>query len=390
MTEDTELSTLRRKAGTGRAPSDGAGMTPAKAFRLAVSKAAEVELGLAARALAIKEEQLNQPQLLDTLDGEALLLLLEGPHDARGVAIFDIQALSALIEVQTLGNVLASEAANRRPTLIDSAMCEAVLNRVLEEFEEHLVDTAAADWAMGFRFGKRISSLRLLGLALVDIPYRLFHLPLDLSDGAKQGLLQIVLPAQGVRLQPSGAGGDGGWTQAMENVVGDSHVDITGVLHRVEKSLSEVQAMVIGDLITVPQSAISNISMEGSDGCVVGGARLGQQNGFRAMRVSASNTGLPSTPNPAADLPELDSAPMDLAAEMPDAMPAAMPSALDDAVGADAFPAMDIGMPDMDAMAGVAPMGDLPDLPDLPMATAPVDGGDDIPMAAMPMDIEIA
>ncbi len=115
MTEQTELSTLRRKAGTGRAPSDGVGMTPAKALRLAVSKAAEVELGLAVRALSIKEEQLNQPQLLDALDGDALLLMLEGPHDARGVAIFDIQALSALIEVQTLGNVIASEAAKRRP-----------------------------------------------------------------------------------------------------------------------------------------------------------------------------------------------------------------------------------------------------------------------------------
>jgi len=59
MTEQTELSTLRRKAGTGRAPSDGAGMTPAKAFRLAVSKASEVELGLAARAQTIKEEPLR-------------------------------------------------------------------------------------------------------------------------------------------------------------------------------------------------------------------------------------------------------------------------------------------------------------------------------------------
>lgn len=313
-------------------------MTPAKAFRLAVSKASEVELGLAARAQTIKEEPLSQPQLLEALDGEALLLMLEGPHDARGVAIIDMQALSAVIEVQTLGSVIAAEATKRRPTRIDSAMCEAVLDRVLQEFEGQLADTVAADWSAGFRVGKQISSLRLLGMALADIPYRLFYLPLDLADGAKQGLLQIALPAQWARGQQVGVGGDDGWAQAMENAVGDSHVGITGVLHRVQKTLSEVQAMVVGDLIDVPKSAISNVSMEGADGCVVGGARLGQQNGFRALRVTGADAALPPMTNLAGELPA-----QDLLREM------------------------DIPMPEMDGTGGDAPLGDLPDLPMTPM-----------------------
>lgn len=403
MTEQTEHSTLQRKAGTGRAPSDGAGMTAPKAFRLALSKAAEVELGMALRAQTIKEEMLNQAQVLDALDGEALLLMLEGPHDARGVAIFDIQALSAVIEVQTLGNVIASEAPARRPTRIDSAMCEALLDRVLKEFEKHLLGTAAADWSRGFRFGKQISSLRLLGLALNDVPYRLFHLPLDLADGAKQGMLQIVLPAHGVRPQAGAASGDDGWAQAMELVVGEGQVEITGVLHKVQKTLSEVQAMVIGDLINVPQTAVSSVLMQGSDGCEVGNARLGQQNGFRALRVSDDDALVPPMNKLVADAPTVNMAATglpdaDLSGDMPAmdmAMPADMGAMPDIGGGGDAaaFPTIDIPMPDMADGGGAAPMGDLPDLPMMPMDAAPMEGLDDLamaPMAAAPMDIEIA
>lgn len=387
MTEQTEHSTLRRKAGTGRAPSEGAGMNAAKAFRLAVSKAAEVELGLAVRVQAIKEEQVDHAQVLEALDGEALLLMLEGPHDARGVAIFDIQALSAVIEVQTLGNVIASEAAQRRPTRIDSAMCEAVLNRVLREFEGHLLDTPAADWATGFRFGNQVSSLRLLGLALVDFPYRLFHLPLDLADGAKQGLLQIVLPAQGAQRQPSIAGGDNGWAQALEQVVGESHVEITGVLNRVQKTLSEVQAMTVGDLIDVPRSAISGVSMEGSDGCVVGGARLGQQTGYRALRVSGSDAVLPLMTDPAENSVASDLPLPNLSGEM-SAEDTHVVAEVGDSDDTATFSTVDIPMRDMGGTGGDAPLGGLPNLPMMPMM--PMEGNDDLPVAAMPMDVEIS
>lgn len=410
MTEQTEHSTLRRKAGTGRAPSDGAGMTAPKAFRLALSKAAEVELGLPMRAQIIKEELVNQAQVLEALDDESLLLMLEGPHDARGVAVFDLQALSALIEVQTLGKVLTTEAAKRRPTRIDGAMCEVLLDRVLKEFEGHLKETASSDWCKGYRFDKQVTSLRLLGLALTDVPYRLFHLPLDIADGAKQGLLQIVLPAQGVR-RKTAVGVDGGWEQSMKLAVGDSHVEISGVLHRTQQTLAQVQAMQVGDLLAVPQACISGVSMEGSDGCFVGNARLGQQNGFRALRISGAEIGPPAAVKPVSNLagdtgatgagfPAADMSTADFPAEMTDtdmAMPAAMPAmdGLPDIGGlgdAPDFPAVDFPMPDMEGGAEVAPMGDLPDLPMMPMDAAPMEGLDDLEMApmAMPMDIEIA
>lgn len=384
MNDQTEISAIRRKAGAGRVPTDGAGMTPAKAFRLAVSKAAEVELGLAVRVKSIKEELLNQAQLLEVLDGESLLLMLEGPENGKGIAVFDMQVVSAVIEVQTLGFVVASKANARPPTRTDSAMCEAMLDRVLQEFEGHLTDGSSAFWATGFRFDRQMENLRLLGLALEDVPYRMFHLQLDMADGAKLGDVQIIMPAEGISRKKANDAADGGWAQAMEHTVGDSHVEISGVLHRVQKSLTEVQVMKVGDLIALPKSAIGNVVLEGADGCDVGVARLGQQNGYRALRI----TGAQSEPavmdkplaQPAMDFPTSDMSAMGEASAMGDA----------------AFPEVDLPMPPMSPIGAEAgePMGDLPDLPMMPMQAAPMDEINDIPMAepmaAMPMDIEIA
>lgn len=391
MTDQNELSVLRRKAGVGRDPSDGAGMSAAKAFRLAISKASEVELGLAVRVLSFKEAQVNQAKLLEALDGDALLMMLEGPEGGKGIAVFDMQVLSALIEVQTLGQVIRTEAKPRPPTRTDSAMCEAMLDRVLQGFEGHLADSSSAGWATGFRFQKQIGSLRLMGLALEDVPYRLFHLQLDLADGAKQGVLQIALPALGVSRKQAGAGGDDGWAQAMENTVNDSHVTISAVLHRVQKTLADVQALQVGDEIVLPKSSISAVSMEGSDGCIVGVARLGQKNGFRALRMTGDEPGPQPLPMAdlvadmaAADVPALDFP----APNMPDPMSGEGLEPLPDLM------AMPVEMDAMATEAGAAPMADFPDLPMMPMEGAPVEDSENIsmatPMAAMPVDIEIA
>ena len=382
MNDQTELSALRRKAGTGRAPTDGVGMTPAKAFRLALSKAAQVVLGLAVRVQSIKEDRLNQAQLLDALDKDALLLMLEGPHGIKGVAVFDTQALAAVIEVQTLGNVMQSEAAHRRPTNTDSAMCEAVLNRVLQEFEGHLAASTAADWATGFRFEKRIESVRLLGLALEDVDYRMFHLPLDLADGAKQGTLLIVLPAEGAGRGQLASGGEKGWMQAMEKAVCASHADIQAVLHRAQVSLATVRGFQPGDLVTVPKSAISEVTMEGNDGRVVGVARLGQQNGFRALRIS---DGLAVTAlSEASQI--IDTTPVDGALDTPTEMDVPVAEAEHAAM-----PMIDMPMAPMDPIGGQdgeVPIPD-PDMPMMPMENAPMGDVEAMPMAAMPMDIEI-
>lgn len=348
-------------------------MTPAKAFRLAVAKAAQIELGLPVQVLSVKESQLDHAQLLEELDTDSLLLMLEGPQGAIGVAVIDIQVVAALIEVQTLGRVIASEAVKRRPTRTDSAMCEAVLDQILQRFETYLVDSSAADWATGYRFDKLIGNVRVLGLALADVSYRTFDLELNLSDMAKQGVLQIVLPANAVCEDKTESEPGAAWRQTLGENIGESQAEVFAVLHRLQMPLAEAQALKLDDLISVPKSAVSEIVIEGSDGVVVGSARLGQQNGYKALRMTDSTAGAPPLAAAVSDISALDV----LTLEQAD----------DEGGGAEIEPQMpNLEMNTPEAGSGPA----LPDLPMTPMADAPIGDLGDMPMAAMPMDIEIA
>jgi len=374
MGETTQLTTLQRKAGAGRGESESAGMTPAKALRLALSKAAQDELSLALRVQGVAETRVNQLGLLAALSDDLLLLLLEGPQGGLGIVAFDIQALAALIEVQTMGQVLKSPATPRRATATDSAMCGPLLDRVLPEFEGHLTGSAAERWAAGFRFGKRVENVRLLGLRIDETDYRLFRISLDMADGAKQGEMLLALPADGCARLNVGADGGHGWAQMLQKTVQASHVELLAVLHRTQVPLAAATAFKTGDLVPVPQSAIAEVQLEGADGRIVGQARLGQQNGHRALRITDGTTA-------------------DTSAGGGDGMvnitPRAAPEPMMDALG-------DLALPDGD-LSGEMPMapmdldseGALPDLPMTPMDDLPAVDIGEMPMAAMPMDMDI-
>lgn len=392
MSEHGELTTLQRKAGAGRSPFDAAGMTPAKALKAAFLKAAQAELGLSVRAASLTETRLNHAEATKDIDENLLILTLDGPIGGLGFMLVDSQVLAAIIEIQTLGFVKKSPAVPRKATNTDKAMIKPVINRCLQKFAEFLIGGLAETWATGFSIGERIKNARLLGLRLEDIEFRRLTVSLDLGDGAKQGEIVFVFPAFGNRAVADLPGRD--WAQDLVETVQASHGELNAILHRTLQPLNKVRSFKVGDQIGVPISAISEIVMEGVDGQIVGVARLGQQNGFRALRVvvgeieSAAKTATSpaavqntQSPEPAmpvlGDLPAMgDVGTVDLAVntDLPN-----MDSGSENSTPMD-IAIQDTGLPDI----GMAPLGDFPDLPDIAtddMAMAPLD--------AMPIDMAI-
>lgn len=374
MGETKQLTAIERKAGAGRGESDTAGMTPAKALRLALSRSAQEELSLPLRVQGLTETRVNQPGLLSELSDDLLLLLLEGHQGGAGLVALDIDTLAALIEVQTMGQVLKSPAVQRQTTVTDSAMCEPFLDRLLQEFAKYLEGSSAALWATGFRFAEPVESVRLLGLRIDEADYRLFRVSMDYADGAKQGEMLLALPADGgLRMKEDPAGGQD-WAQMLQKAVQASHVELRAILHRVQMPLAKASAFKPGDLVQVPQNAIGAVQLEGIDGRIVGVARLGQQNGNKALRISAC-----TVPGALAD------GAGDMAKSASGGDPDTLTHAVDDRpmTNGDTAPER--------PMLAAAQDG----VPDLPMARMDgslendVDHIGEMPMAAMPMDMEI-
>ncbi|PIE16450.1 MAG: hypothetical protein CSA68_02550 [Rhodobacterales bacterium] len=310
MTQQSELSTLQRKAGVGRDPLGGVGMTPLKALRLAMARAAQAQFSLALRATNLTQDRLRQADLLAQIEPDALLVLLDGPPGAHGFVAVDLQTLASVIEVQTMGRVSATPAQERQPTRTDAAMVKPLIDGVVQGLVKYLKGSPDESWATGYEFGGWVENARLLGLRLKDVQYRLFCADLELADGAKRGKLMMGLPAVGLRAVPDAEGGGQNWSKELRETLQASRIELDAVLYRTQMALKQVLALKPGDLVPVPVTTIGDVVIEGVDGRIIGHARLGQQHGYRALRISGLPDGAPQQAPPMPPEPHMTEQPI--------------------------------------------------------------------------------
>lgn len=359
MSDERQLTAMHRKAGAGRPPPEIGRATAATALRVAVAQAAEDVAALVALAASVDEKRTVRETFVEELPEHALLALCEGPESRFGMVVIDPQALAALIEVQTTGRVVPHKAEPRAPTRTDAILSADFINRLQEVFAEMAAeaDLPVLPAIEGFRYALPLSDARAVSMTLEDIPYRQFTLTLDMGGGAKEGQLQLLFPYDPPRRRPA----DGEATETLAETVMDSQAEMQVVLHRLDMPLQAVRALTVGQLMPVPQEALSSLVLEGVTGEQVSVGRLGQVNGHRAVRI-VDEAASREAGSVAAPMPAIQEAPAGL--DMPPAMP--------DPISADPGlpPLGGDGLPPLGG-DGLPPLGGGDDLPPL--------GGGDLP-----------
>ncbi|WP_322865969.1 FliM/FliN family flagellar motor C-terminal domain-containing protein [Aquicoccus sp. G2-2] len=298
MSEAGRTPILQRKARSGREEHQARTMTPARALRLAFARAADELFDLALAVTAMEISACGQPGVIGAFAQERLIMVLDGPDGAIGAASVDMQIIAGLIEMQTMGQVTRRAAEPRKPTQTDAALIAPLLNATLSGFAAGLAADLAGDQAKnqasnqagqaaaGFRFGAMIEGPRLLGLLLDAPDFHLFRLTLDLGGGGKQGELVLALPVCPVS-PPEGeaAGGTGQETQLGQGALMAAHAPMAAVLHRLSLPLAELVALKPGERLDIPREALARTRLEDGRGEGIVTCRLGQINGFRAVRL---------------------------------------------------------------------------------------------------------
>lgn len=292
MSKTVSNDVLKRKARLGREEHQARVMSPARALRLSLARAADDLFDMALTVSGIHSEQLAQSGLLRALDDEMLLLVLDGPGGILGVASVDIQVLSGLIEMQTMGKVIATAADARLPTQTDAAMVAPLLDAVLLEFAENLSSDDQFKWTKGYRFGARIENARMMGLLLEAQDFHCFRIQVDMANGAKRGeiMLSIPVPEADVPMPGDKRGKRGVDKDAVYETLGQgafqaAEAVLDVVLHRMSLPLSELGALKAGDVLNLPRESLSETRLEVGKEHPVGYCHLGQINGFRAVRL---------------------------------------------------------------------------------------------------------
>ena len=316
MAKADEKSVIHRKAMGARSDFDARVMSPAKALRLALAKAADKLFDLALTVTMVEQQARAHGKLQKDVGDDGLLVLLDGAGGARGALKVDIQVLAALIEVQTMNTVRKVVADPRPVTPTDAAIVSPLVNAMLDGFDEQLKAAAPEYEKQAFRFGDMFEDARTMAMALEAPEYDVYRLTLDIEEGAKTGVLTLILP-QLAKIMPdnkaakSGAAGD----IKLEKSALEAPVALDTVLARISLPLKKICELAPGMQLPIDGESLKRAELVASGGQVIAKVRMGQVNGWRAVRLDQAgaaradiNDGLDSrksrTPAPSAELPE--------------------------------------------------------------------------------------
>lgn len=385
MISDSPNAVLRRKTSAAREVWQARAMSPAKALKLAFARAADDLMDLAMAVSSVEADTPGAEEMLGALAEGELLVLLDGPDGSIGVAALAFPVVAGLVEMLTMGRVMGGAPEPRQPTRTDAAMIAPLIDAAFANLEELLEGEAAAGQFAGYRFGVMLDNPRMVGLAIEATDFSRYRMRLDVA-GARDGEVTLALPLREATppAAEEGAEGEAPATMPLGPVLMAARARLDAVLHRVSLPLSEVRRLKPGDLLEVPRSALSDTVLEAGPRHRIAEVRLGQLNGFRAVRLTpadgAAAAGHAGTGPPPAEPPAPGAE-----AATPDAAEGGEPPGPEDMPG----PGAPMEMGDLPSFDDLPQLDDLPELGDLPqLDDLPELGGegDDLPdFGAAPM-----
>ena len=325
------------------------------------------------------------------LPERALLAVLEGTRDRLGVLALCPALLASVIEMQTLGRVTTRPVPARRPTRTDATISADLVNAFLAELGHELAGLEAMPMLAEWRYATYLDDPRALCLMLEDVAMLRLAISFRMgAGGQRDGSILLALPVSARASRPAAvarlagagdatAGPGAGPENALSALAGlvpaaaatlsapgaapappadlaaevrEAPVTLVGVLCRRRLSLGSLRAMGPGSLIALPPNALDEARVETVHGQLLAQGRLGEAEGFHAIRLRPAAPARSATPEgPGACGPGTDGL----------APPLARHTAVPPPVGGPVEPpAADLDQPDPFRMTGA----DAPELPD--------------------------
>ncbi len=253
-----------------------------------MAKAADRLYAMALTVLTVEQRTVPHSDLQQEVGEDGLLVLLDGNSGLRAGVRLDPGLMTALIEVQTTGHVRSGDAESRPATQTDAAIIAPMIDAVLSGFAEQMAAAAPNQIVPDYRFGDRIEGARLLSLAMEAPEYELFRINLDIENGTRDGLVVLAFPQEVLTaLGSTDDHNDGAPRFTLEDMALTAPVTLDVVVARLTLPLHEVSAFAVGMTLPVGKGSLEDTLLLASKGHKVAKVKLGQLNGFRAVRLCA-------------------------------------------------------------------------------------------------------
>ena len=291
MSQRAENSVLHRLLRTKTTDSELSQMSIAKALRWSFARAGDAVLDTATLVSNFAESDVIPENMNTDLPSPAMILKLHGPSEDVGVAYICMQVVGAVIEAQTIGQILSMPAADRHPTQTDAALIAGFLGSVLTSFGNLAQECDPRPPFDGFRVGALLQDARAAQMTLEDAKHIKLSISLDFAIGAKTGVIHLILPAER-KADKQGMQNDEHWRGTLENSVLGTSVWLGAVLCKLNLPLSKIGELAKDDVICLTGASVDGVTLVGSDGSTVMKARLGRSGQVRAVRINLSTSSL--------------------------------------------------------------------------------------------------
>lgn len=270
-------------------------ISPMRQMRRALGRAADKAVGLSASVLGIAEDEQDAEGLIETGPEGWVVLGLRGAGAAglTGLFLLDPALRSALVEMQTMGNLLPAADQERAVTGTDAMMCAPFADQLMKQLAEAgfgAGEFEPANYDMG-----PIEDLRTAGLVMTQGAYRSWRITVQLGGGDRQGEIMIAMrPKVTVMAEPSNS--TQAWASKLRRVLEDAPAEMSAVLTKITLPISKIEDFEVGQVLQLAGTTVGSVTLTGPDGKPVAMARLGQVAGKRAVRIEPLHIELQDDP----------------------------------------------------------------------------------------------
>lgn len=282
MPDAAAETVLERKVAAQRRALGAGSVSVPRALGRSLSLAADSLWALGLHVTAREETALTAARALATLSGDQLLVVLDREDGPPALMAFDRALVTGVTEVQTLGRVTRLALEERPYTATDAAMLAPLIDAALPRFSSMLTGQPERAHLQGYRFGALVEDVQAAGLALDRDRYAVLRFEVSLGQELRTGAVIAILPDADPRQSEEGeANRTGKYETAMKLVP----ARLQAVLTRIHIPLERAQALKPGDILEISQDALSSATLVVDGGHVAARGRMGQINGFRAIRI---------------------------------------------------------------------------------------------------------
>lgn len=287
-----DSNVLRRKLRSEQVGAEQKAVSPVKAARISLARAADQAFKLALRVGAIRQSRLDLSEVVEQIHDDWALFPLLHDDGSVGVICIDPPSNIAFVEQQTLGRVAKKEAAVRKLTRTDKALSMAFLDRFMRLFDDALVDAPTAYWTRGYRTQDAVETRHLMVLLLDASEYRGFEMTCEIVDVARTGAIRFFLPIKDparenlprackmAKLEPDRA------SPKLRSAALAARVEMDAIMCKITMPLSQLSRLKLGQLVPLPQNAAQQARLQDKLGKTSLPVSLGQLHGMRAVRLA--------------------------------------------------------------------------------------------------------